>query len=159
MVAYTQRLRNAMCSRPAWAREMLKQQNRISEVCYTTAICFPSFSTPGELRQMSERITAKNQSPCRLLHCLLPKLTSPHVLKFRSHTLTPALESPTHLLNYSTHGRRMVPLQLREKQKPAKRTTQSHLAQDWTETSREQMGTRAVRGKSGDQEKTDCSGM
>lgn len=96
-----------------------------------------------------ERITAKNQSPHRLLHCLLPKLTSPSVLKFRSHTLTPALESPTHLLNYSTHGRRTVPLQLRKKQKPAKRTTQSHLAQGWTETSREQMETRAVRGKCG----------
>lgn len=88
--------------------------------------------TVGNVR---ERITAKNQSPRRLLHCLLPKLTIPHVLKFRSHTLTPALESPTHLLNYSTHGRRTVPLQ--QKQKAAKRTTQSHLAQDWTETSRE----------------------
>lgn len=61
MVAYTQRLRNAMCSKPVWAREMLKQQNsiyllqtRISKVCYTTAICFPNF-TPGELRQMSEK--------------------------------------------------------------------------------------------------------
>lgn len=108
---------------------------------------FPKLHSRRTAANVRERLTAKNQSPHRLLHCLLPKLTSPHVLRFRSHTLTPALKSPTHLLNYSTHGRQTVPLQLREKHYKAKRTTQSHLAQDWTETSREQTGTRAVRGK------------